>query len=624
MGTCYKERDASVVWSRCLVPAKQACILFSSWSLLPRSLPSTRLMFPFIFAFILAIGIPFLPSSLHRALHLPSLRSNFLSASYAPERSLVPSSERSPLLENGYSRYNSDSGDSSRYLIFTSPSYSDHEVDSDVFAYMSFTEKLELTYPQTSIWLVICAPLLYKLVEAMVLMTLSFFFASTFLSRRSLSTLIERSCTAGFICRHYTPKAALSSFLPDVLLCVHKYWMDNSVTSDHASTTSTNFSQHVLLGVLADGILSTATISEGLDLVSTKESNCLSENSSSVPLITPPRSRETSAPLEPDLIALRQPVDPLSTSSQGTQVKPILPPTREPSMNVGSHPPGSTTELSQHEQPSAVLGAPVEHHLRSTLSSATTGAKNDNTDVSTSNSKAATHEVPASLNRSSTPTFVTISLQDMYRAKKPDSTSISHSALPSDGPENKAPDAISGSSSDHGSITNVDSSPSKPEPGEVQAEGLRSSSSERPCSGHRRYKSDGIQVRSASCHLGGLAAPPDPATVNGTCVFWKSTVRNDEKGGGAPEERALAPGFPCGSPSVKRTGRSMPGQTVDAGSADVVLAGMVLTPEGEILVPASQRADGRCISHFHLASCDSYGAVFAACARRLKSALAIS
>jgi hypothetical protein len=619
MGTCYWERDASIVWSRGLVPATVSLLL-------PHSLPSTRLMFPFIFAFILAIAIPFLPSSLYKALHLPSLMSNFLSASYAPERSLVSSSARSLLLQNGYSRDSSESGGSPQYLVFTSPSYSDHEVDSDVLAYMSFTEKLELTYPQTSIWLVICAPLLYKLVEAMVLMTLSFLFASTILSRRSLSTFIERSCTAGFICRYYTPKAALSSFLPDVLLCVHKYWMDNSVTSDQAPTTPANTSQHVLLEVLANSILSTATISEGLDLVATKDAN-LSENSSSVALITPPRYRETSASLEPALIPLGHPAHPLSTGEQGTQVKPILLPTSEPRMNVASHPLGSTTELSPHEQSSSVLGTPVgQYLLRSTISSfITTRAKNHNNGVSTSSSNSVTHEVPASLNHNSAPSFVTISLQDMYRANKPDPTSIPHSAPPGDGRENKAPDVISGSSLDHGSITNVNSSPSIPEPDESQAEGLRPSSSERSHNGRRRYKSDGIQVRSASCHLGDPAAPPDPATVNGTCVFWKNTVRNDKKGGGtAPEERALAPGFPSGSPSLKPTSRSMPGQAVAAGSADAVLAGMVLTPEGEILVPASQRADGRCISHFRSVPCDSYVAAFAACARRLKSALAMS
>lgn len=618
LGTCHWERDAALFG-----PADQTSFVSSSWSLLPRPLPSTRLMFPFIFAFILAIGIPFLPSSLYRALHLPNLRSNFLLASYAPERSLVSSPERSLLLENGYSRDSSDSGDSSQFLVFTSPNYSDYEVDSDVLAYMSFTEKLELTYPQTSIWLVICAPLLYKLVEAMVLMTLSFLFASTFLSRRTLSTFVERCCTARLIYWHYTPKAALSSFLPDVLLCVHKYWMDNSVTSDQASTTPANISQHVLLGVLADGILNTATISEGFDLVAAKEANRLSE-SSSVALITPPRSRESSAPLEPALIPLGQPVDPLSTSEQGTQVKPILPPPCEPCMNVGSHPLGNTTELSQREQSSVSLGTAVDHHLpRSTSSSIIRRARNHNTGVIASNSKAVTDAVPASLNHGSTPSFVTISLQDMYRANKSDSNSISHSAPPGDGRENKAPDVISGFSLNHGSITNVNNSPSKPEPDESQAEGLRPSSSEKSYSGRRRCKSDGIQARSASRHLGDPAAPPDPAVVNGNCVFWKSTVRNDEKGGGAPEERALAPGFPSGSSSLGWTSGSKPEEAVAVGSVDAVLAGIVLTPEGEILVPASQRADGRCIVQLHFVPCDSYTAIFAACARRLKSALAI-
>ncbi|KAF8267486.1 hypothetical protein EI94DRAFT_1700980 [Lactarius quietus] len=491
-------------------------------------------MFPFIFAFILAIGIPFLPSSLHRALHLPSLRINFLSSSYAPERSFIPSSERPPLLENGYSRETSNSGDSSQYLVFPSPNYSG---DSDVLAYMSFTEKLlELNYPQTSIWLVICAQLLYQLVEAMVIMTLSFLFAATFLSRRSLSTLMERSCTALIICR---------------------------VLSDQAPTTPANTSQPAPLEVLADSVLSPATISEGLDLIASNEANRWSENTSSIALITPPRSRETSSSLEPTLMSLGQPAYPPSTGKQGTQVKPIPLPICGPSKNVGSPPLGSAIELSQYERSSDVLGTPVAHHLfRSTSSSIIKTATNQNSDDA----------------------------GDLYSAKKSGSTSFSHSPPPGEGRENNPPDA---KSLDHGSIASINSSPPNLEPDENQAEGLRPSESERP-GGHRRYKSDGIQVRSARCHLGDPAAPPDPSKVDGTCIFWKNAVRHDENVGGDPEKQVLAPGFPSGSSSFERTGRSKPDQATTVGSVGSVegLAGMVLTHEGEIMVPASQRADG--------------------------------
>lgn len=599
MGPCFllslsllyaKNNSLATLWARATRNVTRPLFGPVAWLTITPSTftPINSLMLPFILAFILAIGIPFLPSGLYRALHLPSLRSNLLSGSYAPERLLDPSSERSLLLENGYSN-RSDSGTSFQFLVFTSPNYSDHQVDSDMLAYMSFTEKLELTYPQTSIWLVICAPILYKLVEAMVLMTLSFLLASAIFSRRSLPTLVERASTARLIYCHYTPKAALSSFFPDVLLCVHKYWMDNSVTSDQASTTPDNMSQHVLLGVLADGMLSTATFSEDLDLVATKEANSLAGHSSSVALMTPSCSRETSDPLESALIPLGQSVDSLTTSNQA---KPTLLPTCEPCMNVGSHPLGNTAELSQYERSSAVLRYLVEHHFRSTSSSSTTKAKNHSTGVIASNS----NEIPASLNHNSTPSFVNISLQDMYRANKPSSTSISHSVPPGDGRENPTLDAVSASFLDHQSMMNVDSSPSKPERDENRAEGLRSSSSERFHGGHRRYKSDGIQVRSAKCHLRGPAAPPHPATVNGTCVFWKSAVGNSEKGGGAPEDRALAPGFHSG---IERTSRSTPDRTTAAGSADAVRVGMALTPEGAILVPASQRADGRCVAHVH-------------------------
>ncbi|KAI9441810.1 hypothetical protein H4582DRAFT_1935172 [Lactarius indigo] len=550
-------------------------------------------MFPFILALIIAIGIPFLPSSLHRALHLP--RFNFLSASYAPERAFVPSSETPLLLGNSYSRDSSDSGESSQYLVFSIPNY---EADSDVLAYMSFTEKLELNYPQTSIWLIIGAQLLYQLVEAMVVMALSFLFAATFLSRRSLSTLLERFCTALFICWHYTPKVALSSFLQDVLICVHKYWMDDSITSDLDPTTAANISQHVPLGVLADSILST---SEGLDLIASKEANRLSENSSSIALITPPRSRETSAPPEPASIPLGQTVDPLSINKQDTHVKHTLP-TYGSSTNVCSRPLGNVAELSNHDRSSDVLRTPVERHLfHSTTSSIATRAANQNskyTGASTSSSKAdlsGTDEVAASLSHGPTPSFVNISMRDLYNANKPGSTLIPLSAPPAEDREAKLPDAISGASPDHGSITSINGTIFNPELDESQVDGLHSSSSERSHSRRRRYKSDGIQVRSARCHLGDSAAPPDPAKVNGTCAFWKSAMQHDEKGGVVFEKQVLTPGFLPGSSSLERVIRSEPDRTGAAGSVgsvDATLAGMVLTPEGKMMVPASQRADG--------------------------------
>ena len=628
VGTCHCDQDASVVWS---LPNKFSIACDAGFKCSLR--PSTRLMFPFVFAFILAIGIPFLPSSFHRALHLPSLRFNFLSASYAPERAFVSSSERPLPLEDSYSRGSCDSDQSSQYLVFShvsSPNYSDHEADSDVLAYMSFTEKLELDYPQASIWLIISAQLLYQLVEAMIIMTLSFLFAATFLSRTAISTLMERFCTALFICWHYSPKAALSSFFQDVLLGVHRYWMDNSVTYQ-TPKTPTNISQHAPLGVLADSIRGTSTISEGLDLIASKEAIRWSENSSSVALITPPRSRETSVPVEPASISLGQPVYPLSTSKQSAQVKPILLPTHEPSVNACSPSLGCTTEHSQRERDS--LRAPGENHLlNSTSSSIVTRATNQNshyTGANTLNSKAdlsGTEEVAASLIHSSTPSFLAISMQDLYTANKRGSTPISLSAPPGEDSKIEALDATSGYSLGHDSMADINSATAKPESDESQAEDLRSSSSERSYSGRRRYKSDGIQVRSTSCHLGDSAAPPDPARVNGTCAFWKSAILHDGRGGGVFEKQVLAPGFTSGSSSLECTSRSKPDQAVATGnvsSADT-LAGIVLTPEGEIMVPASQRADGRCGTHFHSLCPDSNAAVSAACARRLKSDLAIS
>ncbi|KAI9441051.1 hypothetical protein BJY52DRAFT_1320948 [Lactarius psammicola] len=295
-------------------------------------------------------------------------------------------------------------------------------------------------------------------------------------------------------------------------------------------------------------------------------------------------------------------------------------------MNLCSHHLGSATKPS-HER------TPVERHVVcSTSSFIVTRAANQNSDYSgagTSNSRAdllGTDKVAASLSHSSTPSFVTISMRDLYNANKPGS-SISLSAPPGEDRETKAPDTISGSSLDHGSATSINNTTSNPEPDETQAEGLRSSSSESSYSRRRRYKSDGIQVRSARCHLGDSAAPPDPAKVDRTCAFWKNATQHDEKGGGVFEKQVLAPGFLSGSSSLEPTIRPKPDQAVAAGSvgpADTALAGIVLTPEGKMMVPASQRADGRYVAHFHFLCSDSDAAAFAACVRRLKSALAIS
>jgi len=104
-------------------------------------------------------------------------------------------------------------------------------------------------------------------------------------------------------------------------------------------------------------------------------------------------------------------------------------------------------------------------------------------------------------------------------------------------------------------------------------------------------------------------------------------MQHDEKGGGVFEKQVLAPGFLSGSSSLECTNRWKPEQAVtagSAGSADAALAGIVLTPEGKMMAPASQRADGRYVAHFQFLCPDSNAVVFAACARRSKCALAIS
>ncbi|KAI9441819.1 hypothetical protein H4582DRAFT_2127534 [Lactarius indigo] len=182
---------------------------------------------------------------------------------------------------------------------------------------------------------------------------------------------------------------------------------------------------------------------------------------------------------------------------------------------------------------------------------------------------AGTNEVAAFFSRGSMPSFVTVSMRGR-------STPILLSAHPAEDRENKLPNAIS---LDHGPVTNINNTTSDQEPDESQADTIHSSSSERSYSGRGRYKSVSIQVLFALYHLGESAALPDPEKVDECVLFGRAPYNMTEKGGGVFEKQVLAPGFLPGSPSPER---SEPDQAVSAssvGSADVSLAGMVLTPE---------------------------------------------
>jgi hypothetical protein len=222
-------------------------------------------------------------------------------------------------------------------------------------------------------------------------------------------------------------------------------------------------------------------------------------------------------------------------------------------------------KLSQHEQPSAVLGTPVEHHLRSTLSSIT--HQGHNTDVSTSNSKAVNPGMKSQHLSIVAPRRLSslFHCRIMYNARRnltpPQSLTrrflatavktkplMRYPVLPSITVQLRTSIALPPNQN----LTKPSRGPSSILVRKILQRTQTIQVGRYPSSLWR-------------CHLGGPAAPPDPAKVNGTCVFWKSAVRHDEKGGGAPEKQVLAPGFTCGSPSVKRTSRSMPGQAVDAG-----------------------------------------------------------
>jgi hypothetical protein len=109
--------------------------------------------------------------------------------------------------------------------------------------------------------------------------------------------------------------------------------------------------------------------------------------------------------------------------------------------------------------------------------------------------------------------------------------------------------------------------------------------------GRRRYKSDGIQVRPASCYLGDSAATLPLKEVDVSCAFW---LRNGEGRDGALENEASAFGSLIKNLAAPHRGGNEPERANGSpGTADPALGEIVVIPEGESVVRASQRRDGR-------------------------------
>jgi hypothetical protein len=98
--------------------------------------------------------------------------------------------------------------------------------------------------------------------------------------------------------------------------------------------------------------------------------------------------------------------------------------------------------------------------------------------------------------------------------------------------------------------------------------------------------SDGIQVR----------AGMDLADADITCAFWKGALQggNDAPVKGAPAPAIQSQSFPA--PRIRRN-KSEHGEN-SLNDSDAALAGAVVTAEGELVVPASQRPDGRYLANF--------------------------
>jgi len=375
-------------------------------------------MLPFIVALVFAVGLPLLPLSLYRALNLPALKFNILSARHPPEQVLVSSPEPTLLLESSYAEASSDLGGSSQYLAF--PDISGHDSLNDAVAApacVSITE--EQDYPRTSLWHAINAELLYQIVEAAIIMTLSFFLAATFFPRHYLHTLLERLCTTLFISWQYSPKAALSSFLQDVFSGLHRYWMENSVVNGPTPKSADNVSWLAALEIFADiapgeyrqrdaavSLVSVSVRQDHPNLMPLDEADlCLSGSCSSVSSISPA----------------------LFMRISDTTCTPLL--------DVSVHSTNSGSGISGQARPRNILGTiinrPPSHITPPTVITETTNFDSDITNVDTSSDRGVSPsclpEAPELLSaplavsshlHSCTESFPSISMEDLYNSAR--------------------------------------------------------------------------------------------------------------------------------------------------------------------------------------------------------------
>ena len=562
-------------------------------------------MLPFIFALVFAVGLPLLPSSFHKALRLPTLNFNFLSPRPVPEQILVSSQETTLLLESRYPEVNLDSGGSPLYLVFSDMASADCSNEATAApTCMSLTEKQD--YPQPSIWNVIHTQLLYQLAEATIIITLSFFVTATFLSRCGLSTLMERFCTALLISQSYNPKVALSSFLQDVFHGLHKYWMNDSISKGETPDSAAKNFQQAALGVLAHvgsgessekdySVSSSISVSNLQDNLMTLDNASLCSVSSFNAQITPPHSTKISPEIDP---APASPLDmPARSLCSNTNISEQERPQSSPETTVKHYPP--------HTSQPTIMSETMDHNLDTTKNETSPRSRVDQSCTAERPGPNGDDCFPvgSSPNISIAP-LLPISIEDLYKSSRistaPITLSESHRAQEASVPDSSP---FSHSSCDHESLSNVNVTTPNLKFERLPSGSNSASSSDisGPGSSRRRYKSDV------------------------TSAYWEGAHQGSERKVEALVKEALPPASlprSLPSPRIRRNRSEQGGNGFSA--ADAALAGLVFTAGGELIVPASQRQDGRYMIHFrslghrHLSL-----ASIIACAKRSGCALVI-
>ncbi|KAI0061910.1 hypothetical protein BV25DRAFT_1991903 [Artomyces pyxidatus] len=559
-------------------------------------------MIPFLYAIVLAV-LPLLPIFRKSNFRISDINFNFLSTAWHPEPAFVSPTETYLFIEDS-----AKSGGGNLFPIISGP----HCVD-DAFAPMCFAvvdglEDDAISEPEAqpipSLWDTISTPLMLKFSEVAIVLTLVFAVFAHLFTARQWPTLMDRISTAISIYWNYSSGAVSSVFLQDVLLDLYRFWMEDSVPPETASGTSDD-SLQPMFGptILVTAEIEAAAVTEDENPAS--RLSPLSMPGALRPLLSP----STSLDLSPVSLAtgdahrhIRVPSSlPMNRRISDQPVRASVP--RLLPLNALSLSDHHATDPASSPLPSDVP-AVVTRIAGFTIGTDGTSQSCGN-DVNARDSSLDLAHITSSRSVGRKPSFLAMSLQDLY-AKPPKAgfTSTAPTLAP---PFREACKKV---------FPTVKPTQTQP----AQRRIARAPSAPRQRIRHRRFRSDGVQVRDSRCYLGpgdqercvsGLSAL-DPAKIDPTCAFAVISAERVEKLEreavawdpswkpfkiALPVQQSASAGDDSSSELVvadtaaKESSVAVPIQGALGEKPDLSIVGIIITDEGNRVVPSNPRPD---------------------------------